>query len=287
MPTYGRVSRYGLDRVRFVARSHWAAGEKCEGCGDRAEQIAGAIRWTRRHADVPVPDYVAELQKPVRGLKIGVPRNISARDWTRSPKAVEKAIESLRSWAADRSGVVAAQRVRDSDLLHLWRLRKRRRTWRASTACATDIAPRMPVLFRKCIAETRDEGFGRGSKAAHHAGDICAERGLLRCVLSERRKGATLLTSDFDEAFKKVDAIVTPTQSDSCIQLGEKANDPVAMYLADIYTVTADLAGIPRDFGSVRRSREELPIGLQVLGKHFSEGTVFRAARAIEQGQVV
>jgi aspartyl-tRNA(Asn)/glutamyl-tRNA(Gln) amidotransferase subunit A len=96
----------------------------------------------------------------------------------------------------------------------------------------------------------------------------------------------TLLTRDFYEAFKKVDAIVTPTSPTAAFRLGEKANDPLAMYLADIYTVTADLAGIPGISIPCGETKDKLPIGLQILGKHFDEATILRLAHAYEMSAV-
>src|SRR5207248_11114437 len=95
----------------------------------------------------------------------------------------------------------------------------------------------------------------------------------------------TLLTRDFDDAFQRVDAIVTPTTPTAAFKLGEKADDPLAMYLADIYTVTADLAGVPGISVPCGQTKAGLPIGLQVLGRHFDESTVLRVAQAVEQGQ--
>ena len=92
----------------------------------------------------------------------------------------------------------------------------------------------------------------------------------------------TLLTRDFDEAFRKVDAIVTPTSPTAAFRVGEKSNDPLAMYLADIYTVTASLAGIPGISVPCGETREKLPIGLQILAKHFDESTILRVAHAYE-----
>jgi len=93
----------------------------------------------------------------------------------------------------------------------------------------------------------------------------------------------TLLTGDFEETFKKVDAIVAPTSPTPAFKLGEKVDDPLAMYLADIYTVTANLAGIPGISIPVGLSRENLPIGMQIFGKHFAESTILRVAHAYEK----
>ena len=93
----------------------------------------------------------------------------------------------------------------------------------------------------------------------------------------------TLLTRDFEEAFRKVDVIVTPTSPTAAFKLGEKVDDPLAMYLADIYTVTADLAGIPGISVPCGETKEKLPIGLQILGKHFHEATILLVAHGYEQ----
>src|SRR4029077_8401313 len=97
------------------------------------------------------------------------------------------------------------------------------------------------------------------------------------------QKVRTLLVRDFEEAFTKVDAIVTPTSPTSAFRLGERSNDPLAMYLADVYTVTADLAGIPGIAVPCGETKEKLPIGLQILGRHFDEATILQVAHAFEQ----
>jgi aspartyl-tRNA(Asn)/glutamyl-tRNA(Gln) amidotransferase subunit A len=97
------------------------------------------------------------------------------------------------------------------------------------------------------------------------------------------QKVRTLLARDFDEAFKQVDAIVTPTSPTAAFKLGEKVDDPLSMYLADIFTVTADLAGIPGISIPCGETGDNLPIGLQILGKHFDEATILRVAYAYEQ----
>ncbi len=114
---------------------------------------------------------------------------------------------------------------------------------------------------------TRDEGFGAEVKRRIMLGTYALSAGYYDAYYLKAQKVRTLLTRDFDEAFSKVDAIVTPTSPTPAFKLGEKANDPLAMYLADIYTVTADLAGIPGISIPCGETREKLPIGLQILGR--------------------
>ena len=130
---------------------------------------------------------------------------------------------------------------------------------------------------------SRDEGFGAEVKRRIMLGTYALSAGYYDAYYLKAQKVRTLLTRDFEEAFRKVDAIVTPTSPTAAFRLGEKSNDPLAMYLADIYTVTADLAGIPGISVPCGETREKLPIGLQILGKHFDEATILRVAHAYEQ----
>jgi aspartyl-tRNA(Asn)/glutamyl-tRNA(Gln) amidotransferase subunit A len=130
---------------------------------------------------------------------------------------------------------------------------------------------------------SRDEGFGAEVKRRIMLGTYALSAGYYDAYYLKAQKVRTLLTRDFDEAFRKVDAIVTPTSPTAAFRLGEKSNDPLAMYLADIYTVTASLAGIPGISVPCGETREKLPIGLQILAKHFDESTILRVAHAYEQ----
>jgi aspartyl-tRNA(Asn)/glutamyl-tRNA(Gln) amidotransferase subunit A len=132
---------------------------------------------------------------------------------------------------------------------------------------------------------SRDQGFGAEVKRRIMLGTYALSAGYYDAYYLKAQKVRTLLTRDFEEAFRKVDAIVTPTSPTAAFRLGEKSNDPLAMYLADIYTVTADLAGIPGISVPCGETKEKLPIGLQILGKHFDEATILRVAQAYEQAQ--
>jgi aspartyl-tRNA(Asn)/glutamyl-tRNA(Gln) amidotransferase subunit A len=137
----------------------------------------------------------------------------------------------------------------------------------------------LPEMYRR----SRDEGFGAEVKRRIMLGTYALSAGYYDAYYVKAQKVRTLLTRDFAEAFTKVDAIVTPTSPTAAFRLGEKSNDPLAMYLADIYTVTADLAGIPGISIPCGTTGEKLPIGLQILGKHFDEATIFGVAHAYEQ----
>jgi aspartyl-tRNA(Asn)/glutamyl-tRNA(Gln) amidotransferase subunit A len=129
---------------------------------------------------------------------------------------------------------------------------------------------------------SRDQAFGPEVKRRIMLGTYALSAGYYDAYYLKAQKVRTLIARDFADAFIKVDAIVTPTAPTAAFKLGEKTDDPLAMYLADIYTVTADLAGVPGISVPCGNTRSGLPVGLQVLGRHFDEGTVLRVAQAVE-----
>jgi aspartyl-tRNA(Asn)/glutamyl-tRNA(Gln) amidotransferase subunit A len=136
-------------------------------------------------------------------------------------------------------------------------------------------------MYRK----SRDEGFGVEVKRRIMLGTYALSSGYYDAYYLKAQKVRTLLARDFEDAFRQVDAIVTPTAPTAAFKLGEKTADPLAMYLADIYTVTADLAGVPGISVPCGQTKVGLPIGLQILGRHFDEGTILRLAYAVEHWQ--
>ena len=284
MPTYGRVSRYGL--IAF-ASSLDHIGPLTRTVKDAAivlGAIAGRDPMDSTSAEVPVPDYVSQLDKPVSGLKLGVAKEYfgdGLDDEVR--QAVERAIDTLKSLGCE---VVPVSLPHTSDAIPAYYLIA---TAEASSNLARYDGVRYSLRARgvKTLSEmyrrSRDEGFGTEVKRRIMLGTYALSAGYYDAYYLKAQKVRTLLTRDFDEAFQKVDAIVTPTCPTAAFRLGEKSNDPLSMYLADIYTVTADLAGIPGISIPCGQTREKLPIGLQILGKHFDEATILRIAHAYEQ----
>ena len=284
MPTYGRVSRYGL--IAF-ASSLDHIGPLTKTVKDAAtvlQVIAGRDPMDSTSAEVPVPDYVAELEKPIRGLKLGVAKEYFGEGLNEEVRAaVEGAIEKLKGLGCEIVTVslphtpyavptyyIIATAEASSNLARYDGVRYSHRARGVKT---------LSEMYRR----SRDEGFGPEVKRRIMLGTYALSAGYYDAYYLKAQKVRTLLTRDFDEAFTKVDAILTPTSPTAAFRLGEKSNDPLAMYLADIYTVTADLAGIPGISIPCGQTREKLPIGLQILGKHFDEATILRAAHAYEQ----
>ena len=284
MPTYGRVSRYGL--IAF-ASSLDHIGPLTKTVRDAAivlRTVAGRDPMDATSAEVLVPDYVAELEKPVRGLKLGVPKEYFGSGLDPDVKnSVEAAIQKLAElgreivpvslphtkYAIPTYYIVATAEASSN----LARFDGVRYGYRASDART------LSEMYRR----SRDHGFGAEVKRRIMLGTYALSAGYYDAYYLKAQKVRTLLVRDFEEAFKKVDAIVTPTSPTAAFKLGEKVDDPLAMYLADIFTVTADLAGIPGISVPCGDTKENLPIGLQILGKHFDEATILRVAHAYEQ----
>ncbi len=284
LPTYGRVSRYGL--IAF-ASSLDRIGPLTNTVADAATVlgvIAGHDPLDATSSTEPVPDYATELAKPVKGLKIGVPAEYFAEGLDPEVRAaVEAAIEKLRAEGAEIRPIslphtryavpayyVLATAEASSNLARFDGVRYGYRAPDANTLSA---------MYR----HSRDGGFGAEVKRRILLGTYALSAGYYDAYYKKAQQVRTLLTRDFIGAFSQVDAIVTPVAPTPAFKIGEKTDDPVAMYLADIYTVTASLAGICGISVPCGNSSEGLPIGAQILGKHFAEGTVFRVAAAVER----
>jgi aspartyl-tRNA(Asn)/glutamyl-tRNA(Gln) amidotransferase subunit A len=284
MPTYGRVSRYGL--IAF-ASSLDHIGPLTKTVKDAAtilRTIAGRDPMDSTSADVPVPDYVAGLEKPVRGLKLGVAKEYFGEGLDAEVrKAVEAAIQKLAGLGCEIVDVslphtryaiptyyIVATAEASSNLARYDGVRYGYR------------APEVRSLS-DMYRRSRDGAFGTEVKRRIMLGTYALSAGYYDAYYLKAQKVRTMLTRDFDDAFRKVDAILTPTSPTVAFRLGERMDDPLAMYLADIYTVTADLAGIPGISVPCGESHDKLPIGLQILGRHFDEATLLRVAHAYQQ----
>jgi aspartyl-tRNA(Asn)/glutamyl-tRNA(Gln) amidotransferase subunit A len=282
-PTYGRVSRYGL--IAF-ASSLDHIGPLTKTVKDAAiilQTMAGRDPMDATSAELPVPDYVAELEKPVKGLKIGVAKEYFGEGLDAEVRsAVEAAIQKLAGLGCEivevslphtRYAIPAYYLVATAEAsANLARFDGVRYGYRAEAVRA------LSDMYRR----SRDQGFGPEVKRRIMLGTYALSAGYYDAYYLKAQRVRTLLTRDFEEAFKKVDAIVAPTSPTPAFKLGEKVDDPLAMYLADIYTVTANLAGIPGISIPVGNSKEKLPIGMQIFGKHFDEAGILRVANAYE-----
>jgi aspartyl-tRNA(Asn)/glutamyl-tRNA(Gln) amidotransferase subunit A len=285
MPTYGRVSRYGL--IAF-ASSLDHIGPITKTVKDAAillRQIAGRDPMDSTSADVPVADYEQEIERPIKGLKLGVPKEYFGEGLDAEVRAaVEAAIQQL---AVDGAEVVPISLPHTSYAIPTYYVIA---TAEASANLARYDGVRYgyrtarPRTLSEMYRKSRDEAFGAEVKRRIMLGTYALSSGYYDAYYLKAQKVRTLLARDFEAAFRQVDAVVTPTTPTPAFKLGEKTDDPLQMYLADIYTVVGDLVGVPGISVPCGQAKSGLPIGVQILGKHFDESIVLRLGHAVEHG---
>lgn len=290
-PTYGRVSRFGL--IAF-ASSLDQIGPLTKDVTDAALMlniISGYDEMDSTSINVPVPNYTKSLTGDVKGLKIGIPKEFFIEGLDSEVKqAVEAAIEVLKAKGAEFKTVslphseysvatyyIIATAEASSNLARYdgvrFGLREQANTLRKS-----------PII--DMFEETRDAGFGAETKRRIMLGTYSLSSGYYDAYYLRAQKVRTLIKNDFDNVFANCDAILTPTAPTTAFKIGEKTDDPLAMYLSDIYTISVNLAGIPAMSLPCGFSKAGLPIGLQIISKHFAEETMLRIAHTYEQATV-
>jgi aspartyl-tRNA(Asn)/glutamyl-tRNA(Gln) amidotransferase subunit A len=283
MPTYGRVSRYGL--IAF-ASSLDRIGPFATNIADAAaimSVIAGRDQNDATSAAVPAPDYVSELEQPVQAMRIGVPEEYFAEGIDREVK--EKVLAGIALLEKLGCRRVSLNMPHTEYAIATYYIIA---TAEASSNLArydgVRYGLRVPgATLLEMYRETRERGFGAEVKRRLMLGTYALSSGYYDAYYLRAQKVRALIARNFTEAFEKVDAIVTPTAPTPAFKLGEKTSDPLQMYLADIYTVTGSLAGIPGISVPCGVTKQRLPIGMQILGPHFSEARILQLARAFEK----
>jgi aspartyl-tRNA(Asn)/glutamyl-tRNA(Gln) amidotransferase subunit A len=281
-PTYGRVSRYGL--VAF-ASSLDHIGPFARNVGDAAavlQAMAGRDEMDSTSAFAPVGNYVELMKRDVKGLKVGLPREYFESLGDETGAVIHKAIAQLQALGCD---------VREISLPHT----------KYAIACYYIIATaeassnlarydgvRYTVrsdseTLSEMYRNTRGTSFGAEVKRRIMLGTYVLSAGYYDAYYLKAQKVRSLIAQDFARAFNEVDAIVTPVSPFPAFKIGEKVDDPMSMYLSDIYTITGDLSGVPCMSVPCGQSPDGLPIGLQILTRHFDEATMFRLAWNYEQ----
>ncbi len=285
-PTYGRVSRFGL--IAF-ASSLDQIGPFATTAKDSAlllQVISGPDDRDSTSVNHRVPDYVAGLEKSLKGLRIGLPKEyfISGTD-PEIDRAVREAIRTFESFGATTREIslpntdyglavyyILAPSEASSNLSRFDGVRYGRR--------AKDVK-NLLELYEK----SRGEGFGPEVKRRIMIGTYALSSGYYDAYYAKAQKVRTLVKEDFDRAFKEVDLIATPTSPSPAFKVGEKSADPLRMYLSDIFTISCNLAGLPGLSLPCGFTQTGLPIGLQLLGRPFEEGTILSAAHHYEETQ--
>ncbi|MFN2257602.1 MAG: Asp-tRNA(Asn)/Glu-tRNA(Gln) amidotransferase subunit GatA [Desulfuromonadaceae bacterium] len=285
-PTYGRVSRYGvvafassLDQVGPLARN-------VRDCGIMLQAVAGYDPADSTSVDTPVPDYLAGLEGGVKGMKIGLPQEYFVSGLDPEVKhAVDQVVEVYRSMGAE---VVEVSLPHTRYAVSCYYLI-------ATAEASSNLARYDGVRFGERVdpgkglkdmyTATRSQGFGDEVKRRIMLGTYALSSGYYDAYYLKAQKVRTLIRNDFLAAFEEVDCILTPVAPTPAFALGDKTADPLQMYLSDIFTLSANLAGICGMSLPCGRAEDGLPIGFQLLGKPFAEADLLRTGYAYEQTQ--
>ncbi len=282
-PTYGRVSRYGLTAFASSLDHIGPFAKNVRDAATLLQTIAGRDEMDATSAAAPVADYHAALTQDVRGLKIGLPREYFEGLASDTGDRIHAAVETLKKLGCEMVDIslphtqyaiaayyIIATAEASANLARYDGVRYTARSAHSAT---------LAEMYR----QTRDEGFGAECKRRIMLGTYVLSAGYYDAYYIKAQKVRALIARDYARAFEKVDAIVGPVSPFPAFKIGEKVDDPVAMYLSDIYTITGSLAGIPCMSVPCCSTGDGLPVGLQVLARHFDETTMFRVAEAYEK----
>jgi aspartyl-tRNA(Asn)/glutamyl-tRNA(Gln) amidotransferase subunit A len=282
-PTYGRVSRYGLVAFASSLDHIGPFGRTVRDAALLLQTIAGRDEMDATSAFAPVPDYVAQLDGNVKGVKIGLPREYFDGLSSETGDRIATGIEVLKNLGCEVKEIslpttkyaiacyyIIATAEASSNLARYDGVRYTSRSNKSDT---------LSDMYRN----TRGEGFGAECKRRIMLGTYVLSHGYYDAYYLKAQKVRALVARDYQQAFEEVDAIVTPVSPFPAFKLGEKMSDPMDMYLSDIYTITGDLAGIPCMSVPCGETSAGLPVGMQILTRHFDETGMFRLADAFEK----
>ncbi len=282
-PTYGRVSRYGLTAFASSLDHIGPLARTVRDAAVLLGTIAGRDPMDATSAEAPVPDYTQSMDGNVQGLKLGLPREYLKDLTSETGDLIEAGVAKLRQLGCEVREIslpatdyaigcyyIIATAEASSNLARYDGVRYTFRSEASGT---------LGEMYRN----TRGEGFGAECKRRIMLGTYVLSAGYYDAFYLKAQKVRALIARDFARAFSEVDAIVAPVSPFPAFKLGEKIDDPLAMYLSDIYTITGSLAGIPCMSVPCGQTAAGLPVGMQILAKHFDEPTMFRLADAFER----
>jgi aspartyl-tRNA(Asn)/glutamyl-tRNA(Gln) amidotransferase subunit A len=283
-PTYGRVSRYGLVAFASSLDQIGPITKDVEDCAIVTNAISGHDPCDSTSVFVEVPDYRQFLKRDIKGIRIGIPEEyfIEGMD-PEVERSVRDAIDSFRKWGAEIRAVTLPHTPYAVAIYYII----------ATAEASSNLARYDGVKYgfrskgyrdlMEMYTQTRARGFGKEVKRRIILGTYVLSAGYYEAYYRKASQVRTLMRKDFEEAFQMVDVLVAPTAPTPAFRIGEKTEDPLQMYLSDIHTIPVNLAGIPAISIPCGFSREGLPIGLQIMGKHFDEGMLLKVAYTFEQ----
>jgi len=283
-PTYGRVSRYGLIAFGSSLDQVGPLANSVEDAAAILQVIAGRDANDSTSSNVEVADYPGALAGDVRGLRVGVPRECYGKGL--DPDVKEKVEAAIKKFAGLGAEIVEVSLPHTEYAVPVYYLI-------ATAEASSNLARYDGVRYgfraeeastlKEMYSRTRDQGFGAEVKRRIMLGTYALSAGYYDAYYGKAQRVRALIEQDFRSAFTSCDVIATPTAPTPAFKLGEKTENPLEMYLSDIYTITANLAGVPGISLPCGLSSNGLPIGIQLIGRRFDEGALLRAAYNLEQ----
>ena len=282
-PTYGRCSRWGI--VAFASSLDQAGpmARTVKDCAILLKSMASHDPLDSTSVDLPVPDYEAAMTGNIKGLRVGIPKEYRIDGMPAEIEALwQKGIQWLKDAGAETVDVSLPHTKYALPAYYIV----------APAEASSNLARYDGVRFglrvpgkdiTSMYENTRAAGFGREVQRRILIGTYVLSAGYYDAYYIKAQKLRTLIARDFEEAYKKCDVLLTPTAPGPAFGIGEKSDDPIAMYLNDVFTVTVNLAGLPGISVPAGLSSEGLPLGLQLIGKAFDEATLFRVGEVIEK----
>jgi aspartyl-tRNA(Asn)/glutamyl-tRNA(Gln) amidotransferase subunit A len=281
-PTYGRVSRYGLVAFASSLDHIGPFGRTVEDAATVLKVMAGRDEQDSTSAFAPIDDYHEFMKHPVRGLKIGLPKEYFEGLSSETGDVIQKAIRQLENLGCVVSEISLPHTQYALSCYYII----------ATAEASSNLARYDGVRYSSrtdgdtlidMYRNTRGRGFGAEVKRRIMLGTYVLSAGYYDAYYRKAQQVRNMIARDFTEAFKQVDAIIAPVSPFTAFKIGEKVDDPLAMYLSDVYTLTGDLSGVPCMSVPCGESSEGLPIGLQIFARHFDEATMFRVAYNYER----
>lgn len=284
-PTYGRVSRFGLIAYASSLDQIGPFGRSVADASALLQAIAGHDPADSTCVPVPVPDYAAALAMDIKGVRIGIPREYHSSEglYPEVGAAVEAAVKTLESLGAERVDISLPHTQYAVAVYYVIAPCEASSNLARFDGVKYGLRSAEPGDLMQMYRRTRSQGFGAEVRRRIIIGTYCLSAGYYDAYYGKASQVRTLIMEDFKKAFEACDVIACPTAPTPAFRIGEKLDDPLTMYLSDIFTISANMAGIPALSVPCGFSGGGLPIGLQLMGTHFNEEMLFRVAHRYEQ----
>jgi aspartyl-tRNA(Asn)/glutamyl-tRNA(Gln) amidotransferase subunit A len=284
-PTYGRVSRYGLVAFASSLDQIGPLTKDVADCAVMLSAIAGYDSADSTSVPQDVPDYTAALQKGLKGIRVGIPREYAATEGMNPEvlKAVDNAVQLIEDMGAEKIEVSLPHTDYAVAVYYVIAPSEASSNLARYDGVKYGVRDKNPNELIQMYRRTRSRGFGPEVQRRIIIGTYCLSAGYYDAYYGKASQVRSLIIDDFKKAFAQCDVILCPVAPTPAFNIGEKVDDPLTMYLTDIFTLSANLAGIPGMSVPCGFSKQGLPIGLQLMGKHFAEETLLKVAYNFEQ----